>query len=49
MGPMAESEAEDRLLVWVDLHQRAESKRFWKEEQERVDLGTRCLAFSCSL
>ena len=47
---MAESEAEDRLLVWVeDLHQRAESKRFWKEELERIDLGTRCLTLPCSL
>ena len=37
---MAESEARDWVLVWVeDLHRRAESKRFWEEEQERIDLG----------
>ena len=41
---MAESEARDWVLVWVeDLHRRAGSKRFWEEEQERIDLGTCCL------
>ena len=36
---MPESEAEDWVLVWVeDLHRRAGSKRFWEEEQERIDL-----------
>ena len=39
---MAESEARDWVLIWVeDLHRRAASKRFWEEEQERIDLGTR--------
>ena len=34
---MAESEAKDWVLVWVeDLHRRAGSKRFWEEEQERI-------------
>ena len=38
---MAESEARDWVLVWVeDLRRRAGSKRFWEEEQERIDLGT---------
>ena len=38
---MAESEAGDWVLVWVeDLHQLAGSKRFWEEEQERIDSGT---------
>ena len=38
---MAESEARDWVLVWVeDLHRRAGRKRFWEEEQERIDLGT---------
>ena len=47
---MAESEARDWVLVWVeDLHRRAGSKRFWEEEQERIDLGTCCLILSCSL
>ena len=47
---MAESEARDWVLVWVeDLHRRAGSKRFWEEEQERIDLGTSCLILSCSL
>ena len=47
---MAESEARDWVLVWVeDLHRRAGSKRFWKEKQERIDLGTCCLILSCSL
>ena len=46
---MAESEARDWVLVWVeDLHRRAGSKRFWEEEQERIDLGTCCLILSCS-
>ena len=37
---MAESEARDWVLVWVeDLHRRAGSKRFLEEEQERIDLG----------
>ena len=41
---MAESEARDWVLVWVEgLHRRAGSKRFWEEEQERIDLGTCCL------
>ena len=45
---MAESEAGDWVLVRVeDLHQQAESKRFWKEEQEWVDLGTCCLVVFC--
>ena len=35
---MAESEARDWVLFWVeDLHQRAGSKQFWEEEQERRD------------
>ena len=38
---MAESEARYWVLVWVeDLRQRAESKRFWEEEQEQIDLRT---------
>ena len=38
---MAKSEARDWVLVWVeDLHRRAGSKRFWEEEQKRIDLGT---------
>ena len=38
---MAESEARDWVLVWVeDLRQRAGIKRFWEEEQERIDLRT---------
>ena len=42
---MAESEARDWVLIWVeDLHRRAGSKRFWEKEQERIDLGT-CLQF----
>ena len=46
---MAESEAKDWVLVWVeDLHQQAGSKQFWKKEQEQIDLGT-CLILSCSL
>ena len=46
---MTESEASNWVLVWVeDLHRRAGSKRFWEEEQERIDLGT-CLILSCSL
>ena len=46
---MAESEVRDWVLVWVeDLHRRA-SKRFWEEEQERIDLGTCCLILSGSL
>ena len=37
---MAESEVKDWVLVWVeDLHRRAGSKRFWEEEQERIDLA----------
>ena len=44
---MAELEARDRVLVWVeDLHRRAGSKRFWEKEQERIDLGTCCLILS---
>ena len=47
---MAESEAKDWVLVWVeDLHRRAGSKRFWEKEQERIDLGTCCLILYCSL
>ena len=47
---MAEIEARDWVLVWVeDLHRRAESKRLWEEEQERIDLGTCCLILSCSI
>ena len=47
---MAESEARDWVLVWVgDLHRQAGTKRFWEEEQERIDLGTCCLILSCSL
>ena len=47
---MAESEARDWVLVWVeDLHRRTGSKRFWEEEQEWIDLGTCCLILSCSL
>ena len=46
---MAESEARDWVLVRVeDLHGQAESKCFWEEEQERIDLGTRCLILFCS-
>ena len=38
---MTEAEARDWGLVWVeDLHQWAGSKRFWEEEQQRIDLGT---------
>ena len=44
---MAELEARDWVLVLVeDLHRRAESKRLWEEEQERIDLGTCCLILS---
>ena len=47
---MAKSEARDWVLVWVeDLHRRAGSKRFWGEEQERIDLGTCCLILFYSL
>ena len=47
---MAESEARDWVLVWVeDLHRRAGSKRFWKKVQERIDLGKCCLILFCSL
>ena len=47
---MAESEARDWVLVWVeDLHRRAGGKRFWEEEQKRIDLGTCCLILSCRL
>ena len=47
---MAESEARDWVLVWVeDLHRPAGSKRFWEAEQERIDLRTCCLILSCSL
>ena len=46
---MAESEARNWVLVWVEnLHRRAGSKRFWEEEQERIDLGTCCLILSCT-
>ena len=47
---MAESEARDWVLVWVeDLHRQAGSKRFREEEQERIDLGTCGLILSGSL
>ena len=47
---MAESEARDWVLVWVeDLHRPERSKRLWEEEQERIDLGTCCLTLSYSL
>ena len=47
---MAESEARNWVLVWVEeLHRRAGSKRFWKEEPEQIDLGTCRLILSCSL
>ena len=37
---MVVSKARDWIFVWVeDLHQRVGSKRFWEEEQERIDLG----------
>ena len=37
---MAESEAREWVLFWVkDLHWRAGSKRFWEEEQERIDFS----------
>ena len=40
---MAESEARDWVIFWVeDLHRLVGSWRFWKEEQERIDLGTCC-------
>ena len=46
---MSESETRDWVLVWAeDLHRRAGSKRFWEEEQERIDLRTFCLILSCS-
>ena len=36
---MVELKAKNWVLVWVeDLHRRAESKRFWEEEKERIDL-----------
>ena len=35
--------------VVKDLHQRTGRKRFWEEEQERLDLGMCCLILSCSL
>ena len=47
---MAESGAKDWVLGWVeDLHLRAESKHFWKEEQEQIDLEMCCLVLSCSV
>ena len=47
---MAESEARDWVLVWVeDLDRRAGTKRFWEEEQERIDLETSCLIMFCIL
>ena len=47
---MFESEAKDWVLVWVeDLHRRAESKRFWEEEKQRIDLEMCCLILACSL
>ena len=47
---MAESDASDWVLVWVeDSDRRAGSKRFWQEEQERIDMGICCLILSCSV
>ena len=47
---MAESEARDWVLVLVeDLHRWAGFKRFWEEEQKRIDLRTCYLILSCSL
>ena len=47
---MAESEATHWVLVWVeDLHRRGGSKRFEKEEQERINLGLCCSILSFSL
>ena len=47
---MAESEAKDLVLVWVeDLHRRAGSMRFWEEEKERIDLEMCCLILSSNL
>ena len=47
---MTESETRDWVLVCVeDLHRRAGNKRFWEDEQERIDLGTCCVILSCSL
>ena len=41
LSPMAESETRDWILGWVeDLHKRAESMRFWEEEQKRIVLET---------
>ena len=46
---MAESEARDWVLGWLeDLHRRAGGMRFWKENQERIDLGICCLILFCS-
>ena len=43
---MSESETKD----WVeDLLARAESKRFWKQEKEWIDLEMCCLILPCSL
>ena len=47
---MAETEARDWVLVWVeDLDRRAGTKSFWEEEQEWIDLETSCLIMFCSL
>ena len=47
---MAESEAKDWALIWVeDLHRRAGSMRFCEEEREGIGLGTCCLILVCSL
>ena len=38
------------VIGWLkDLLGRAESMRFWEEEQERIDLETRCLILFCSV
>ena len=47
---MVELKAKNWVLVWVeDLHRRAESKRFWEEEKERIDLEMCCLILFCYL
>ena len=46
---MAEWEAGDWILVWVeDLHRWAGRKCFWEEEQELMELGACCLILSCN-
>ena len=47
---MAESEVRDWVLVWVeDLHRGEGSKRFWEEEQKRVNLRMCCSTLNRSL